>query len=589
MFRMICVLLTLTFASTATAQRAPQGLFWVQVRAVPTATQALDVARQLDNQFENVVGFEIGGGWHALALGPYDRPTADRERLRLLNSQLVPSDSFVANGTSYRNQYWPPDLTLPIPNIAYVPPASRIPATPARAATQAPQALEVVPVSPASDETLAQARASEALLSRDDKKLLQQALTWAGVYGSAIDGLYGRGTRSAMRLWQDQQGLEPTGVLTTAQRAALLAAYNSVFDGLGLEQTAHADAGISIEVPMNMVNAPTIDAPFIQYTAKDGSGISLILISQEGDRNRMRALYEVMQTLKILPEDGDRSVNNRGFQITGIDATRHSEAFVQLQGTMIKGAMLVWPAGDDDRRRRVRDRIFASFATTAGALPDAYFLETGETPPDALAGLDIRKPIFTRTGTMLDNRGHILTAAAGLGECGRVDLLDGTTLTPIDAIGSVALYRSRTAVAPVTAPVFQTAPPRLPQNIVVGGFSYGGLLGSPTITTGRIEDSKDLDGNTTISRLNVASLDGDIGAPVMDRGGAIMAILLPQPEGRGRTLPPDTQFAQQWQTIAPLLDRHGIRPQTTDVSADMHPEDLTAVVEDFTVTVRCWD
>ncbi|WP_375281081.1 peptidoglycan-binding protein, partial [Pseudooctadecabacter sp.] len=74
------------------------------------------------------------------------------------------------------------------------------------------------------DETLREAQASEATLDRDQKRALQVALQWAGVYDGAIDGLYGRGTRRSMSAWQKANNHEVTGVLTTSQRAELLAA-----------------------------------------------------------------------------------------------------------------------------------------------------------------------------------------------------------------------------------------------------------------------------------------------------------------------------------------------------------------------------
>jgi peptidoglycan hydrolase-like protein with peptidoglycan-binding domain len=78
------------------------------------------------------------------------------------------------------------------------------------------------------DETLAEARASEAALDRGEREMLQIALKWAGFYNSSIDGAFGRGTRASMSAWQDANGYTNTGVLTTLQRADLLAQYNAV-------------------------------------------------------------------------------------------------------------------------------------------------------------------------------------------------------------------------------------------------------------------------------------------------------------------------------------------------------------------------
>ena len=55
----------------------------------------------------------------------------------------------------------------------------------------------------------------------DARKELQIALQWEGYYRSLIDGAFGPGTRGAMRGWQEDNGFEPTGVLTTRQRDIL--------------------------------------------------------------------------------------------------------------------------------------------------------------------------------------------------------------------------------------------------------------------------------------------------------------------------------------------------------------------------------
>ncbi|MGB1236310.1 MAG: peptidoglycan-binding protein, partial [Planktomarina sp.] len=458
MRRILLTVLMMYLGTWANAQSAPVGEFWVQVRAVPVQSQAITQANRLDALFENVVGFRIGGGWYGLALGPFDRATAERERVVLLQSGLVPTDSFVANGTAFRQQFWPQGGGIPARNIAYG----------QRSEPAAPEPVPVVIPTPTdgSEETVAEARASEGLLTRAQKRDLQNALKWAGSYNGAIDGLYGAGTRSAMRDWQTLQGLDATGVMTTRQRAALFTAFNQVFDGLGLTMINHADAGINVQVPTEITTEATRDAPFVRYEAKDGSGISLILISQIGDRGRMQALYDVLQTLSIIPPNGERSITRRGFDIVGVDATRHTQAFVRRDGDTIKGAILVWPAGDDARRIRVANRIFGSFTPTDGALPDAYFLNVGDTPPDLVAGLDIRKPKATLTGTYLDNNGHVLTANMDFASCSRIDAGDDVQLRTVATDGDVALLKATSPVQPVGLPVFQSIPLQIPAQIV---------------------------------------------------------------------------------------------------------------------------
>ncbi|MDF0602700.1 peptidoglycan-binding domain-containing protein [Psychromarinibacter sp. C21-152] len=72
------------------------------------------------------------------------------------------------------------------------------------------------------DEQRRARRAEEALrLSHDERRALQKHLLLLGDYHSAIDGIFGRGTRAAISAWQDRNGFAVTGYLD-AEQAALL-------------------------------------------------------------------------------------------------------------------------------------------------------------------------------------------------------------------------------------------------------------------------------------------------------------------------------------------------------------------------------
>ena len=89
------------------AQTVPSGLSWVQIAAHPEKFQALERIRNYTKNFGNVVGYEIGGGWYGIALGPYTRTFAEDALNEYIGSGLIPEDSFVSNGTSYQTKYYP--------------------------------------------------------------------------------------------------------------------------------------------------------------------------------------------------------------------------------------------------------------------------------------------------------------------------------------------------------------------------------------------------------------------------------------------------------------------------------------------------
>ena len=60
-------------------------------------------------------------------------------------------------------------------------------------------------------------------LNRNDRRSLQRALTILGYDTRGIDGVFGNGTRGAVRLWQQASGLTQSGYLDTGQINRLLA------------------------------------------------------------------------------------------------------------------------------------------------------------------------------------------------------------------------------------------------------------------------------------------------------------------------------------------------------------------------------
>ena len=70
----------------------------------------------------------------------------------------------------------------------------------------------------------------------DDRKEIQNRLTLLGFDTRGADGIFGPGTRDALREWQSNNGFEPTGFLDTAQRAALNRQSESLYSVFAEEQ-----------------------------------------------------------------------------------------------------------------------------------------------------------------------------------------------------------------------------------------------------------------------------------------------------------------------------------------------------------------
>ena len=98
-----------------------------------------------------------------------------------------------------------------------------------------------------------------------------------------------------------------TGVLTTLQRATLKRQYNAVLEGTDLALVRDEQAGIAVVMPRALVAFDRYEPPFAHYERTADVEAKVLLISQPGDQDTLFGLYEIMQTLEIVPADGPRT------------------------------------------------------------------------------------------------------------------------------------------------------------------------------------------------------------------------------------------------------------------------------------------
>lgn len=563
------------FATLASAQQTA----WIQVEAQRSLARAQQVARNYAADLQSVNGFAMQSGWYAIALGPF-APTEAADIMRQLKiTRQIPGDSYIVDGSSYRRQYWPvgaSTLTAPAVTTETTPTPETPPATP------------VIP----STETLVQARASERALTREERELIQTALQWEGFYSSAIDGAFGPGTRKAMAAWQESQSRESTGVLTTVQRQDLVGGYQDMLATLGLAPVTDTSTGIAIDLPTAMVEFDRYEPPFAHFKAKGDSGVKILLISQTGDEATLRGLYDIMQTLEVVPLDGPREIGARNFTLTGQNSQIASYTYAALANGHVKGFTVIWPAQPDKRRAMVINAMKASFTPLPDTvLPDVYGDPNPAQSLDLLAGLTIRKPDLSRSGFFVDTSGRVLTTAQAVQSCERITLDDAyqARVQAVDAQTGLALLQPINPLAPIGFARLSTQTPRLNSEIAVAGYSFGGVLGAPTLTYGTLSDLRGLAGEPTLKRLDLEVTESDSGGPVFDARGAVLGMLLPEDTKANRKLPKGVSFATGANAIEGFLSRNAVEPAAWADGGTIAPEDLTLMASDMTVLVSCWN
>ncbi len=561
---------------------------WVQIEAQPSLREGEARARAWAETLPDISGFVMSTGWYAVTLGPFSDDVAAQKLQVLRGERMIPSDSYLSDGRNYRQQFWPVGAALqpqPEPEVtvdpATMPDATATP-TPDRAT---PEGL-AAPV-----ETLAEARAAEAALTRPERELIQTALQWKGFYTAGIDGAFGPGTRNSIAAWQSANGHEPTGVLASRQRADLIAAYEGERAALGLTLVEDAQAAIAVEMPMGLVKFDHYDPPFVHYNEKDGSGVRVLLISQQGDQNTLFGLYDVMQTLEIVPLEGARERSRNGFTLTGQNDRIHSHTEVTLRGGLIKGFTLIYPAKDAKRMERVLKAMQGSFKSLGDtALDDTLGQPLAETRADLLVGLDVRKPVLAQSGFYMDAKGTVLTAAAGLSACNRITV-DGTEfdLALADPTLEIAVLTPRNILAPMAVAKFQTDATRLNTEVAVAGYPYPEALSAPVLTFGKLLDLRGLAGEPGLARLALSARAGDVGGPLFNASGAVIGMLMPQTADGGQHLPADLAVALQSAAMVPMLAERGFTLAAAQGSGALAVEDLSRQALGMTVQVSCWN
>jgi hypothetical protein len=616
----IFLALSLSWASLARAQSA-EDIVWVQIEAQPSLAEATDRARAYETLLDDVNGFSLGGGWYGIAVGPYRREDAELVLRSYVRDGLVPRDSFIQQSSRFQQQFWPVGDNVLETGVIDAPvgvdggepeeaaagsTTPDVTTTPLDATTtegeiegetegeievaEAEAETAPAPTPPEPDETPAEARRSERALSAQERKDLQIALQWAGFYDAAIDGAFGRGTRASMGAWQAANGYDQTGVLTTRQRAALIAQYNAVLDGLGLQMVRDEKAGIEVMMPTAEVEFARYEPPFAHYDTSGNIGARVLLISQPGNQDTLYGLYDIMQTLEIVPLDGPRERKRNSFELIGENGSIISQTQVSLENGQIKGFTLIWPAGDEDRRRRVVAEMSKSLTRLPGVL-DAAAGNSDAQAIDLVAGLQIRQPKIARSGFFIDDNGAVVTTSEVVASCSRVTLDADTDATVVatDAARGLALLKPESRLAPLAVAEFSNGAPRLQSEISVAGYSYEGVLSAATLTFGALSDLKGLNGDENLKRLSVNAQPGDAGGPVFDENGHVVGMLLPQTEA-DRKLPEDVSFALDGSVILKAAQDAGLdSKQAQGATGPIAPRDLTLRAQGMTVLVSCWE
>jgi len=584
----LCVAMWMALVAGASAA---QDMRWIQIEAQPSLLEAETRARIYAQEFPDTQAHSIGSGWYAITLGPLPEDEADLRMSQLRARAAIPRDSFLATGANYRQRIYPIGPAPAAVTAAQTFEAEVIQEEATQvsvvetAESAAPEQASPEQSITVPDETLSEARESEGLLSPDEKMDLQRYLQWAGYYNSTIDASFGRGTRRSMAAWQTDNGHEDTGVLTTAQREKLRAQYFAIFAGLGLETHRDLEAGISIDLPKEVVAFDAYAAPLAHFKAQDASSpAQIFLISAAGNRGDLAAIYGVLPTLSIVPMNIEKSLNKDRFVITGAGTSTRAFITASHKGGEIKGFGLIWPNQNEEKFDRLVAHMRKSFETFPGTLDPSLSVAINDSETEF--GVAIRKPAFVKSAVFVSDQGHAMTDTSNLENCSALTI-GGTYDAEIIARSETGagLLSPKSEFNPISYAKLGDAV-RKGDKTFLSSYPYGGRLGLASVTQATVMETTDLSGNAEKFRLDFLAEPGDLGGAVLDQSGNLTGILVSR-DDTGRVLPNNVNFAAAADALASMMQSAGLQLRTgkTDRLDDVA---LIASAQNILTPIECW-
>ncbi len=87
-----------------------------------------------------------------------------------------------------------------------------------------------------------------------DRKAVQDALGWLGLYNGAVDGAFGKRTRDSILAYQTSVKATADGVVSAPQLAALKAAAQKARAAVGFELIDERRSGVRIGAPLKILD-----------------------------------------------------------------------------------------------------------------------------------------------------------------------------------------------------------------------------------------------------------------------------------------------------------------------------------------------
>jgi len=382
---------------------------------------------------------------------------------------------------------------------------------------------EVTPA-PAADAALDAQKAAFMALSEADRKAVQDALGWLGLYNGVVDGAFGKRTRDSIIAYQQKVGALQDGIVSPTELAALKAAAEKAKAAVGFAVIDDPTTGIRIGAPMKILDKHTLRAGDPHYSNADDT-VTLDLGAPKGADANLQTIYAFLSADATGRKVVYKAIKaDAFFVVTGEEAGKkfyarfNQGAAGAPEAGLLRGFRFAYPlarAAEFDRIALAVANSFDPFGSLQGAQPKTA--EKEPTPAPSPTPTPKPTPAATVATALIVAPGEALTALKAA-DCPNPKIGDKPAqVTRADAASGLALLAGDFG-ADAKAPALTGSS----ADAVVLSFAAGATPAKATLEASAATLTPLGEGrNAVLAPLSRSAS----GAPVFARSGALIGVV----------------------------------------------------------------
>ncbi len=423
----------------------------------------------------------------------------------------------------------------------------------------------------------------------NQKKQIQLALRIIGLYDGKVDGIIGPQSEAAVSLYQRRLGEEETGTLTLDQRLSLFSDSEKVIGFADSRMLTDRNFGLKVILPTSLLELSEISYPYAVLTPTTFRDINVVLISMEGGKDGLRALFEGILRNGEIPKAGQK-INYGSFEISYSDFKKNVVASAKLFGDRIRGVIVTWNPDQDYWMNDYSQIIASSIGEfNSKTLVQAENTEPIESSLQILNQNNIQEPRLSASGFYISPNGDILTSLENVDGCNYItaDFKHPVEIRRIYEDYDLAHLVPVDTITPLNYAELKENQLSYLDRIILSGYSFGGLVKESSITIGSLSNVFENSNGMVNYIVEMESTEGDFGGPILDETGTVIGILT-RSVPKGKILPSGIHSIQPSATVLELLKGEGLEPSTSTQTEPLEFRQLNRVARDITVLVRCF-